>query len=243
MDDYTHLHAVEQDLPVGEAVKLDWPNENSNKHGHSLSALLDCGENGLDIKFIGMDRASYQELADEETRSHDLFYTGPGSSRSLGSPTSIERPISQVVDGDEFAIEDRENYDAVFDDDDDAVCTICQDPYDSGAEISSIVLRLPCTHTFHADCIRSWLARSNTCPTCRFAPPVACGDARHVVVARRDSQGFYELERRDSIDLLIEHFARERAAAATAAAGCVGRLARSVSRYFAAGALGTAGSA
>jgi len=52
-------------------------------------------------------------------------------------------------------------------------CSICQEPLGHVAETT----RLPCRHTFHSDCINSWMQRHMTCPDCRadiparFRPP------------------------------------------------------------------------
>jgi E3 ubiquitin-protein ligase synoviolin len=40
------------------------------------------------------------------------------------------------------------------------VCIICREEMDSGK-------KLPCGHIFHFNCLRSWLERQQTCPTCR----------------------------------------------------------------------------
>ena len=44
-------------------------------------------------------------------------------------------------------------------------CTICLGALGAGAAL----LRLPCggKHSFHAACVRTWLQRKRTCPTCR----------------------------------------------------------------------------
>lgn len=52
-------------------------------------------------------------------------------------------------------------------------CAVCKD----GVAAGQSVLRLPCKHYFHGECIRPWLAIRNTCPVCRFELPT--GDADH----------------------------------------------------------------
>lgn len=42
----------------------------------------------------------------------------------------------------------------------DATCIICR-------EEMSAAKKLPCGHFFHVHCLRSWLERQQTCPTCR----------------------------------------------------------------------------
>lgn len=48
----------------------------------------------------------------------------------------------------------------------DATCIICR-------EEMTTAKRLSCGHLFHVQCLRSWLERQHTCPTCRapVAPP------------------------------------------------------------------------
>mmetsp|Transcript_20288 Transcript_20288/g.45289 ORF Transcript_20288/g.45289 Transcript_20288/m.45289 type:complete len:176 (+) Transcript_20288:537-1064(+) len=43
-------------------------------------------------------------------------------------------------------------------------CPICLDVFCSDA----IVCTLPCAHTYHAECISAWFARSSRCPLCKF---------------------------------------------------------------------------
>lgn len=47
----------------------------------------------------------------------------------------------------------------------DSVCVICADDI---AEEGTPVVALSCGHTFHDACIRRWLTRRHTCPTCRL---------------------------------------------------------------------------
>lgn len=47
-------------------------------------------------------------------------------------------------------------------------CTICQEVFGVGEE----VLKLHCRHTYHSQCVSSWLENHNTCPLCRLEMPV-----------------------------------------------------------------------
>ncbi|XP_027772148.1 E3 ubiquitin-protein ligase RING1-like [Solanum pennellii] len=47
-------------------------------------------------------------------------------------------------------------------------CMVCLD--EIGDETQ--VLRLPCSHMFHAHCITKWLQNSHYCPLCRFEMPI-----------------------------------------------------------------------
>jgi uncharacterized Zn finger protein (UPF0148 family) len=46
----------------------------------------------------------------------------------------------------------------------DVKCPVCLKEYTQ----SETVKKLPCNHTFHADCILPWLSKTNSCPLCRF---------------------------------------------------------------------------
>lgn len=45
----------------------------------------------------------------------------------------------------------------------DSTCIICREEMTAESQPK----RLPCSHVFHAHCLRSWFQRQQTCPTCR----------------------------------------------------------------------------
>ena len=50
---------------------------------------------------------------------------------------------------------------------DGTICSICLDTI----QPSQVARALPCSHTFHRECIRPWIARRHTCPECRAPAP------------------------------------------------------------------------
>ncbi|EOD30504.1 hypothetical protein EMIHUDRAFT_232862 [Emiliania huxleyi CCMP1516] len=56
-----------------------------------------------------------------------------------------------------------------------------------GAELvaSTLAVRLPCRHTFHEECLRAWLSKHNTCPTCRAKLPTTA----EVAAAEEEREG------------------------------------------------------
>ncbi|KAK4558477.1 hypothetical protein RGQ29_007995 [Quercus rubra] len=46
-------------------------------------------------------------------------------------------------------------------------CAVCLNEFSIGSEAR----RMPCSHTYHQDCIVQWLGRSNMCPMCRYRLP------------------------------------------------------------------------
>ncbi|XP_060195388.1 uncharacterized protein LOC132624661 [Lycium barbarum] len=49
------------------------------------------------------------------------------------------------------------------------ICSICMEKYLPDSEAYS----MPCSHTFHFDCIETWLLKDPSCPMCRYKlPPI-----------------------------------------------------------------------
>ncbi|KAK9128619.1 hypothetical protein Syun_017416 [Stephania yunnanensis] len=57
----------------------------------------------------------------------------------------------------------RSNDASLGNDQENTICTICQDEY----QIEDMIGTLDCQHEFHRDCIKDWLLRNNICPICR----------------------------------------------------------------------------
>ncbi|XP_021293352.1 uncharacterized protein LOC110423464 [Herrania umbratica] len=69
--------------------------------------------------------------------------------------SSIKKMLKRVrVEGGESAVKDQD-------------CKICSEEF----EVGSVASEMPCFHTFHEDCIETWLKQSNCCPICRFELP------------------------------------------------------------------------
>lgn len=60
-------------------------------------------------------------------------------------------------------------------------CSVCKDEFD----LQSKLLKLPCNHYFHGECVKPWLEQRNSCPTCRYELPTDDAD--------------YELRKKQSI--------------------------------------------
>ncbi|KAH6791265.1 RING/U-box superfamily protein [Perilla frutescens var. frutescens] len=52
------------------------------------------------------------------------------------------------------------------------VCAVCKDEFAIGEK----VIRLPCSHLYHGECILPWLSIRNTCPVCRHELPTDDAD-------------------------------------------------------------------
>lgn len=48
-------------------------------------------------------------------------------------------------------------------------CVVCHDCY----KANDAVVKLPCGHVFHEDCVMPWFTDHNTCPVCRYALPTS----------------------------------------------------------------------
>ncbi|KAG8363035.1 hypothetical protein BUALT_BualtUnG0011500 [Buddleja alternifolia] len=54
---------------------------------------------------------------------------------------------------------------------DNGTCSICLEDFPSNGDSDGACM--PCSHTFHEDCIKKWLRTSHYCPVCRFEMPTS----------------------------------------------------------------------
>jgi hypothetical protein len=74
-------------------------------------------------------------------------------------------------------------------------CAICQCQYECGDEY----VQLGCKHSFHLPCLKGWILKKHTCPTCRFKLPTSKDfsndidedEAHDIIAARRYFGGFF----------------------------------------------------
>ncbi|XP_044728976.1 E3 ubiquitin-protein ligase RNF181-like [Chrysoperla carnea] len=104
----------------------------------------------------------WQELADGETPNHFLHMArllrDYNMFEELGQNQRLAPPASkQVV----------ENLPNKVISNKDATCPVCLKSH----EINDTVKELPCKHLYHPECIMPWLAKTNSCPLCRYEFP------------------------------------------------------------------------
>ena len=68
-------------------------------------------------------------------------------------------------------------------------CSLCLEPYSEGDR----VLKLPCGHSYHTDCVRPWFdstqCKARSCPTCRQNPLISDAEFAQVDLEKREGDG------------------------------------------------------
>ncbi|KAJ4980948.1 hypothetical protein NE237_031785 [Protea cynaroides] len=85
----------------------------------------------------------------------------------------VDPMLMDIVDGlkiNSFDDEDRRQF---------STCMVCMDEFVKGV----VIVKLPCTHFFHGECIFKWLKHKKSCPICRFAfPAKESTDNRNIIL-------------------------------------------------------------
>ncbi|TVU49599.1 hypothetical protein EJB05_00916 [Eragrostis curvula] len=92
------------------------------------------------------DAASHASVGghvlEEEAYGHSCFGGTPASGEAI-----LSLPETSVKEGE---------------------CSVCLEDLKTG----NVLRMMPCSHSFHEECIFNWLRRSHVCPLCRFPLPV-----------------------------------------------------------------------
>lgn len=92
-------------------------------------------------------------VAQEARKNWDMF--------EFKSPASLGGDVGSNGDGGGKTLDDEE-----------PTCSICLCEYEKGDK----VIKLPCGHVFHADCINSWTEHNTRCPLCNADLTVVAGN-------------------------------------------------------------------
>ena len=61
-------------------------------------------------------------------------------------------------------------------------CSVCKEEF----KLTEKVIKLPCNHVFHPNCINTWLSQHNSCPTCRYELPTDDPDYERMKQWKKD---------------------------------------------------------
>ncbi|XP_024018104.1 E3 ubiquitin-protein ligase RNF181 [Morus notabilis] len=95
-------------------------------------------------------------------REFDLAAAETGE-QSESVQSAVEELERLIYEGGSTDHDDHHNHD---DESKLMTCVICTEEVMIGSQL----IRMPCSHQFHEDCILQWLNKANSCPLCRFRP-------------------------------------------------------------------------
>lgn len=164
----TYLHVLDQ--PV-DALTLDRMSQPERRH-HRRSASSNGSSSRYDtnnLTYILRESADeYRDVLErfqqarrtmQDQREADAGSNATPSNTPPASREAIARlPRSRILPSDKAAFKH-----------DGTACGVCCEPLVEGV----ILMRMPCGHIYHCQCLVSWLSRSCTCPECRYELPTA----------------------------------------------------------------------
>ncbi|KAH7484443.1 hypothetical protein PRIC1_003751 [Phytophthora ramorum] len=164
-------HSLDENAPssfdVGAGM-MPFDEEYARWLQHLYETDLDTPGNNYDDEFVrGISVADIQPSLDYrivsiETEANeaplparDQHGRRPYTSQTRGAPASL---INQLPTYTFTAAKDHEDRGTPD-------CLICRCSFEAGEEIKS----LPCFHSYHSDCVDSWLSLNKVCPVCQFS--------------------------------------------------------------------------
>lgn len=157
---------VSPDRQLGHVVRalllgipsLDPKYHNELEKSISSYALQRLAEGG-DQRLAGLARLQVTAkvtLVKEITCDADVAVIDPNTTVTDGDRTASLAPTSEDGSFDQEA--------GLWDEcEDESNCTVCMESF----TFSERMVRLPCSHAFHKECIIRWMTMHNSCPLCR----------------------------------------------------------------------------
>lgn len=133
---------------------------NTNFLSSTSNSSISSSPRGVLLLILSVP-ASIGEESEEDDSFHDLLNHLMQSFEPTGPPPTSTRILDSlpVVKVDSTLKEEF------------IKCSVCFDDFEVDSD-TPVVVKLPCSHIFHKDCVSHWLKEHNTCPNCRYELPV-----------------------------------------------------------------------
>lgn len=133
---------------------LDTPGNNYDDEFVRGVQLTDI-QPSLDYRIVSVETEGVVPPAAAAPPARDQHGRRPYTSKARGASSSLISQLPTYI----FSAA-KEHADQATPD-----CLICRCSFEVGEEIKS----LPCFHSYHSDCIDSWLSLNKVCPVCQFS--------------------------------------------------------------------------
>lgn len=130
----------------GEVDEADWSSQMDE--GHNFSSAINSSQFPFIIFAFG--NSSLSESPDLSEIIENFFSGTSSDARPPASTSAIERlPEVKYGEPNQYKVGSE--------------CSICQFDYKFGDNL----VKLPCNHDYHKDCVAQWLKQHDSCPICR----------------------------------------------------------------------------
>jgi len=145
---------VKKSTGVTKAVIRDLDFVKFNSEGNHVPVIVEWSE---EEEPVIVEELPALDASGATTSTKDPTSDSPGV---VPIPSSAD--VEVEVKSDE-ATQSKTEKQYNFDDEEGELCAICLVPFDE----EELLMRLPCKHLFHWDCVEPWLQKNGTCPQCR----------------------------------------------------------------------------
>jgi hypothetical protein len=119
------------------------------------------------ISFLNQLIESTSNENDDREMENIIQYLMTNDPNKYGNPPAAKETLDKLENKliDEELLLDLKRKDSID-------CSVCRDEF----VVDSKLVKLPCNHYFHGECVKPWLEQRNSCPTCRYELPTDDGD-------------------------------------------------------------------